>query len=62
MKVTIGWKNNAGNVEDQIKSFDSEVSAMTFCRKNYKNIAHINGKITNCEPVNHFALMDAINR
>ena len=61
MKVTIGWKSDNGIVEDQIKSFKEEIDAVAFCRRHYKNICHINGKMTYYELVSHFMIMDAIN-
>ncbi len=41
MKISIGWKNNEGHSEEQIKSFKTEEDAYNFCIKHIDKIMRI---------------------
>lgn len=44
----------------QDKTFKDEMSAIEWCRKNYKNIGVINNYRTLGQQISHFEIMDAI--
>lgn len=48
------------NTEWQEKSFKDEITAIGWCRRNYKKIGCINDYRTNFQPISHFDIMDAI--
>ena len=48
------------NTSWQKKSFKDEVSAIEWCRRNYKNIGCINNYRTNFQPISHYEIIDAI--
>lgn len=57
IKILIEWQRK-DNIQE--KSFKSEMAALEWCRKNWRNIFSINFHDTNCEQVTHFDLLDYI--
>lgn len=52
-----------GNLYDstsQKKTFKSEICALEWCMRNYKNIVRIGDFWTNCQKLSHFEIIAAI--